>query len=290
MWNVYASSVSALAGRSVLMAHLRPVSSSRIALSGASAPTQSYEKLKALLREVDALSEIQGILGYDEQVFMPPGAAASRAKQKGALAKILHDKSTGTEMREAIDGVRGREEDFDDVRVRANIRDAVDAFDKEARKSSELAQKEAQLESEANQAWAAARKASDFSLFAGKLTEIFELKKEVAAVTRPALKSEPYDGALDAFECGMLDAGKENTPSYPPHTALPASSRLSSCRCALPLPGAACAQSASTRSSRSFARAWCRCSRRSTPRRPRLRLPTRDDPRFPGRSRGCPRL
>lgn len=230
MWNVYASSVSALAGRSVLMAHLRPVSSSRIALSGASAPTQSYEKLKALLREVDALSEIQGILGYDEQVFMPPGAAASRAKQKGALAKILHDKSTGTEMREAIDGVRGREEDFDDVRVRANIRDAVDAFDKEARKSSDLAQKEAQLESEANQAWAAARKASDFSLFAGKLTEIFELKKEVAAVTRPALKSEPYDGALDAFECGMLDAGKENTPSYPPHTALPASSRLSSCR------------------------------------------------------------
>jgi len=203
MWNVYASSVSALAGRSVLMAHLRPVSSSRIALSGASAPTQSYEKLKALLREVDALSEIQGILGYDEQVFMPPGAAASRAKQKGALAKILHDKSTGTEMREAIDGVRGREEDFDDVRVRANIRDAVDAFDKEARKSSDLAQKEAQLESEANQAWAAARKASDFSLFAGKLTEIFELKKEVAAVTRPALKSEPYDGALDAFERGM---------------------------------------------------------------------------------------
>ena len=40
-----------------------------------------------------------------------------------------------------------------------------------------------QLESEANQAWAEARKASDFSLFAGKLTEIFELKKEVAAIT-----------------------------------------------------------------------------------------------------------
>merc|ERR1740130_2215342 len=156
-----------------------------------------------LLQEVSALSEIQGILGYDEQVFMPAGAAASRAAQKGALAKIIHDKSTSAEMKEAIEGVRGCEDDFDDVRIRANIRDAVDHYDKDARKSSELAQKEAQLESEANQAWSKARAASDFSLFSGKLTEIFELKKEVAALTRPALKDEPYDGALDAFERGM---------------------------------------------------------------------------------------
>jgi Zn-dependent M32 family carboxypeptidase len=155
---------------------------------------------------VSAISEIQGILGYDEQVFMPAGAAASRAMQKGTLAKILHDKSTGAEMRAAIEGVRGREADFDDARVRANIRDAVDSYDKDARKPSELAQREAQLESEANQAWAKARAASDFSLFSNKLEEIFELKKEVAALTRPALQAEPYDGALDAFERGMSAA------------------------------------------------------------------------------------
>ncbi len=166
-------------------------------------PHDAYDNLKALLRQVSALSEIQGILGYDEQVFMPPGAAASRANQKGALAKVLHDKSTGAEMKAAIDALRGRESEFDDARVRANIRDAVSSFDKEARKSSELAQKEAQLESEANQAWAQARKSSDFSLFASKLTDIFELKKHIAAITRPELQDEPYDGALDAFERGM---------------------------------------------------------------------------------------
>ena len=193
--------VSAFASRFVLMAHVRPVRS--VTMSGALTATQSYDKLKGLLREVSALGEIQGILGYDEQVFMPPGAAQSRAAQKGTLAKIIHDKSTGVEMKEAIEGVRGRELEFSDAQVRANIRDSVDAFDKEARKSSVLAQKEAQLESEANQAWAVARKASDFSLFASKLTEIFELKKQVAAITRPALKDEPYDGALDAFERGM---------------------------------------------------------------------------------------
>ena len=61
-------------------------------MSGSTATAaQSYKVLKGLLQEVSALSEIQGILGYDEQVFMPAGAAASRAAQKGALAKIIDD-------------------------------------------------------------------------------------------------------------------------------------------------------------------------------------------------------
>ena len=181
------ASASLIAGRFVLMTNARSASGATMSGSTATA-VQSYKVLKGLLQEVNALSEIQGILGYDEQVFMPAGAAASRAAQKGALAKIIHDKSTSAEMKAAIDGVRGCEDAFDDERIRANIRDAVDHYDKDARKSSELAQKEAQLESEANQAWAKARAASDFSIFAGKLTEIFELKKEVAALTRPHLK------------------------------------------------------------------------------------------------------
>ena len=49
-------------------------------------------------------------------------------------------------MTEAIEGVRGKHDEFNDARIRANIRDAVDGFDKEARKSAELAQREAQLD------------------------------------------------------------------------------------------------------------------------------------------------
>ena len=75
---------------------------------------ESYDKLKVLLREANALQEIDGILGYDEQCFMPAGAAAARADQKAALAKILHERRTGGEMREAIDGVRGIADQLDD--------------------------------------------------------------------------------------------------------------------------------------------------------------------------------
>lgn len=163
---------------------------------------QDYAQLKKLLKEVSALSEVEGVLSYDEQVFMPAGAAESRSAQKAALAKVLHEKRTGAEMRAAIDAVRGIE--LDDPRQRANVRDAIEDFDKSARKSVELAEREARLESEAFVAWKDARAAADFSMFAPKLVEMFELKKQVAAVTRPSLcETDPYDGALDAFERGM---------------------------------------------------------------------------------------
>eukprot|EP00966_Prymnesium_polylepis_P120252 2778828-Prymnesium_polylepis.2 len=155
-----------------------------------SAVGANYDKLKNLLRDINALSEVNGILSYDEQCFMPPGAAASRAAQKAALAKVIHQARTGTDMQAAIDAVRGCEDELDDPKARANVRDAVDAFDKEARKSAKLAEAEAKLESEAFGAWKEARGASDFSVFAPKLDELFKLKKEVARITRPAV-AEP---------------------------------------------------------------------------------------------------
>ena len=98
------------------------------------AAAQDYQRLKKLLREVSALSEVEGILSYDEQVFMPAGAAESRAAQKAALAKIVHEKRTGAEMREAIESVRGLQ--LDDPRQQANVRDAIEDFDKSARKAT----------------------------------------------------------------------------------------------------------------------------------------------------------
>merc|ERR1719440_2694541 len=102
----------------------------------ATAPVHTeYAQLKKLLQEVNALSEVEGVLSYDEQVFMPAGAAESRSAQKAALAKVLHEKRTGVEMRAAIEAVRGIA--LDDPRQRANVRDAIEDFDKSARKSVE---------------------------------------------------------------------------------------------------------------------------------------------------------
>ena len=174
-------------------------------LSSTAAPLEAYAELKQQLKEVARLQEIEGILSYDEQVFLAEGSMASRAAQKETLAGVIHDKRTGAAMRASVDAVRGLE--FDDRRVAANVRDAVAAFDKEARKSKELAEREARLESECFVAWKSSREASDFKAFGSSLATMFALKAEVAAATRPELSGvEPYDGALDQFERGMTSA------------------------------------------------------------------------------------
>lgn len=163
-------------------------------------PSDAYSSLTAEVRKARVLGEVGGILSYDEQVFMPPGGAAGRARQKAVLAGLGHELKTGPAMVSAIEGARGHwKAGAYEGQREANVRLAIESFDKESLKSAELAEREAQIESEAFEAWKKARAASDFSAFADKLSEVFEIKKEIARLTHP---DAPYDGALDNFERG----------------------------------------------------------------------------------------
>ena len=51
---------------------------------------QTYDRLANMLRDTAALGGISGLLGWDEMVMMPPGAAASRSRQKAALGPGGH--------------------------------------------------------------------------------------------------------------------------------------------------------------------------------------------------------
>ena len=108
--------------------------------------TAAYDALTKELREVARLEEVSGILSYDEQCFMSEGSAASRAAQKEALAGVIHEKRTSARMAEVIDAARGLT--LADAREQANVRDAIEGFDVESRKSKDLAEREARLESE----------------------------------------------------------------------------------------------------------------------------------------------
>ena len=108
--------------------------------------TAAYDALTKELREVARLEEVSGILSYDEQCFMSEGSAVSRAAQKEALAGVIFEKQTSPRMAEVIDAARGLQ--LDDAREQANVRDAIEGFDVESRKTKDLAEREARLESE----------------------------------------------------------------------------------------------------------------------------------------------
>ena len=64
---------------------------------------KDYFLLTQRLQENTRLGGVMGILHWDQEVIMPTGAAESRAEQLGALAGVLHEKTTHPEMGKLLD-------------------------------------------------------------------------------------------------------------------------------------------------------------------------------------------
>ncbi|KAI8464429.1 MAG: putative carboxypeptidase [Monoraphidium minutum] len=170
---------------------------------GALAPDQAYGKLVSKLRELNALEGISGLLGWDEMVMMPAGAAESRGAQKSALAGVIYDKKTEPEMGSLLEGLKAEAAKLGPVPA-AVVRDASKEYRKATALPKELVQRIAKLETDAYAAWVEARKASDFSKFAPFLQQWVDVRREAAALIDPA--RDPYDVLLDDYEKGMTAA------------------------------------------------------------------------------------
>lgn len=171
-------------------------------MSAATEPALApYENLATLLRELSALSSAMGILGWDEQVMMPEGAAKNRGAQKAALAGVAHEKASSPALDAAIAAWEGGEVELPDQYAKANVRDARRSFAHTARVSKKLAMEREAAETEGYAAWAKARKENDWDSFAPVMENGLRIAKEYAVTSRPEMGA--YDAAIDMFERGM---------------------------------------------------------------------------------------
>jgi len=170
--------------------------------SSAAINKAKYGELAGLCKEIETLNGIKGLLGFDEMVSMPSGAANSRNEQKSILSGVIYEKSTAPRLKQLIDDLSkadlsSLESDYE----RANVRDAARDYKLTASKTKDMTMKESELEGRGYQAWVEARKNSDVKLFSPTLAEIVSLKREIAAATHPHLTA--YDSNIDLFERGM---------------------------------------------------------------------------------------
>ncbi|PNW70823.1 hypothetical protein CHLRE_17g734900v5 [Chlamydomonas reinhardtii] len=165
---------------------------------------KAYEMLCERLKELSALGGISGLLGWDEMVMMPAGAANSRGAQKSALAGVMYDKKTDPTLGALLETLRAAPAGALDPVAAAVVRDASKDYVKATALPKELAQRIARLETDAYPAWVKAKQASDFSIFAPFLKEWVEVNKEKARLIDPSAPA--YDVLLDDFEKGLTSA------------------------------------------------------------------------------------
>ena len=62
----------------------------------------TYDELLERLKDIDLIGQIGGLMGWDQEVLMPPKAAALRAEQLAWISKTGHLKLTDPRVGELL--------------------------------------------------------------------------------------------------------------------------------------------------------------------------------------------
>ena len=163
---------------------------------------EAYEALIAQMRELDVIGQISGLLGWDQEVMMPPKAAAMRAEQLAWLSKEGHTRMTTPEVGELISAAES-EVNGGEVE-QGNIRIIRDSYDKATKKPTEFVEEKARHTSKSIVSWTEAREKNDFSIFRDDLAKMIDMSRQLAGYL--GYEDNPYDALLDLYESGLCVA------------------------------------------------------------------------------------
>ena len=183
--------------------------------SAMSQEVKDYKSLLEISKKAKTLSGIDMILGWDQETYMPSGAAPARASQIELMANLIHTEKTSKPFAKALAKLI-------DIKTGALIakklpqpqQAALREWRKEYIKLNALptsfVQAFAKLTSESMNVWADAKKNNTFKTFAPYLEKIVDMSRQRAEYF--GYSDHPYDALIDDFEPNMTK--KELTPLF----------------------------------------------------------------------------
>lgn len=170
---------------------------------------KDYDQLFKLSKHAKILGAVQGLLHWDQETYMPEGAAASRAEQIETLAGITHDARTGKDYTQALTKLvniktgavkaKGLSKE-----QQAALREWHREYVKEKALPKEFVTDFAKLTSQSINVWREAKDKNAFLKFAPYLEKIIAMERKRADYL--GYKDHPYDALLDLYEPGMTTA------------------------------------------------------------------------------------
>lgn len=163
----------------------------------------SFSELTSKLRRAQLLGSVADLLGWDEQVNLPPDSADQRGAQRAAMAEAYHDAVTDPRIGELLSELESQREKLDEEE-RVVVRWARRDYDRETKLPAEFVREKAEQGSRGYHAWAEARAAADFPRYAPVLEKNLELARREAAYL--GFGDAAYDYMIDRHDPGMTAA------------------------------------------------------------------------------------
>jgi len=163
----------------------------------------AYDGLMTRVREIEMIGQIQGLLGWDQEVMMPAKAAPLRADQLAWLSKTSHAMMTDGGMAEALKAAeieQGKAESngVGGEVMNGNLRLLRNSYDKATKKPADFVERLARHKSKSIITWTEAREKDDFGIFRDDLSMMIDLMRELAE--HLGYEESPYDALLDLYE------------------------------------------------------------------------------------------
>lgn len=165
--------------------------------------SQKFQEFRRETGLINDLGRATALLFWDQDTYMPDGAAAGRGQQLATLETLRHERLTSDATEELLTDLESAQLPPDGVEA-AMVREARRAVDRAVKLPGRLVEELAKRSSSARHAWAKARAAADFSLFAPELDAMLALKREEADAV--GHHGQRYDALLDEFEPGATTA------------------------------------------------------------------------------------
>ncbi|MEC8874143.1 MAG: carboxypeptidase M32 [Candidatus Thermoplasmatota archaeon] len=162
----------------------------------------AYEELLGRLKDIDLIGQIGGLVSWDQEVLMPPKAAALRAEQLAWVSKIGHQRLTDLQIGKLLENL-DLAEGLDDVQS-ANVRLARESYDKATKLPTDFVEEMAKHRSRAQISWTKARAEDDFSIFRDDLAKAIDIARQKADYL--GYDNLRYDALLDLYETGLTVA------------------------------------------------------------------------------------
>jgi carboxypeptidase Taq len=159
----------------------------------------TFDDLMAFQRQTEALAQVAGRLGWDQETVMPDGSAGQRAEEIGALEAVLHARRTDGRLAVWLDRAKAP-----DPVGEAQLRLIRRSYNRTMKVPAKLAEEIASTTSLAQGIWAECRGREDVAGFLPTLRKVVDLKRREGAAL--ASGGDAYDALVDDYEPGMTGA------------------------------------------------------------------------------------
>ncbi|MBS1586181.1 MAG: carboxypeptidase M32 [Bacteroidetes bacterium] len=164
-----------------------------------------YTSYKDVTQKAADLQFAAAVLGWDQEVYMPPKGFEMRGRQLATLASQAHEMLTAESYGKLLTQLR--ESAGLDETEQHNVRLSLEDYEKNRKLPISFVEQLTQQTSNSYNAWLQARKDNKYSTYTAELAKMIDLKRKQADYF--GYQNHPYDALLDEYEKGatvaMLD-------------------------------------------------------------------------------------